>query len=260
MKSRFLRGPYCTIGVRSETLMKATPTRVWHEQRFGRDRALVHSDGKTTTAFALGPAKGVAKEPTRLSALLGDRVASLRFCHQVHGRTIHQIEIDTVPVSEVGPGDGLVTTAPGVGLMVWTADCVPVLLAGNRVVAATHSGWRGCAADVVGAAVEQMARHNNTGPESIRAALGPSVCSGCYEVGHEVLEALRSFDLAETRWLVGNRVDLRGFLTARLEAIGVPADHIETVGGCTVESPELASYRRDGAAAGRQWSMVFLNR
>ena len=240
--------------------MNSTPRRAWHEQRFGRDRALVRSDGKTTMAFALGPAQGVAKESARLSALLGDRVVSLRFCHQVHGRTIHQIEVDTVPVAEVGQGDGLVTSAPGVGLMVWTADCVPVLLTAVGVVAAVHSGWRGCAADIVGAAVDELTRRHGIEPGVIRATLGPSVCGGCYEVGPEVPEALRSFDLDETRWLVGNRVDLRGFLSARLEAIGVPAEHIETVGGCTVESPELASYRRDGVEAGRQWSMVFLNR
>ena len=39
-------------------------------------------------------------------------------------------------------------------------------------------------------------------------------------------------------------------VAARLEALGVPAEQIETVGGCTVESPGLASYRRDGDAAG----------
>jgi len=29
------------------------------------------------------------------------------------------------------------------------------------------------------------------------------------------------------------------------------------LGPCTVETPDLASYRRHGAAAGRQWSLVF---
>jgi YfiH family protein len=210
-------------------------------------------------AFALGPATGAAKEPARLAAILDSRVRRLRFCEQVHGRTIHEITAGAEAVADVGPGDGLITTVPGLGLLVWTADCVPVLLAGDGVVGAIHAGWRGCAADVVGAAVKQMARLHDTPPGDLRAALGPSVCGACYEVGPEVPEALRRFDLDESRWRIGNRVDLRGFLSARLEALGVPTGHIDTVGGCTVESAELASYRRDGAAAGRQWAMIYLD-
>jgi len=231
----------------------------WKERVVGYDRALVRTLGSTTMAFGLGPAWGPAIEPARLSALLDDRVVSLHYCYQVHGRMIHRIDTNNKPVVEVGPGDGLVTTDPGVGLLVWTADCVPVLLFADGVVAAIHSGWRGCAADVVGAAVEQMTGSHRTQPERIRAAIGPSVCGGCYEVGPEVPQALRPFDLDESRWLDENHVDLRGFLTARLEALGVPAKNIETVGGCTVESGDLASFRRDGEAAGRQWSMVYLN-
>ena len=239
--------------------MKITTDLGWKERVVGHDCALTRTLGSTTMAFGLGPARGAAKEPSRLSALLDDRVVSLHYCHQVHGRVIHTIDADSQPTVEVGPGDGLVTTAGGVGLLVWTADCVSVLLTADGVVAAVHSGWRGCAADIVGAAVDELARRHGIEPGGIRAALGPSVCGSCYEVGPEVPEDLRTFGLDESRWLDDDRVDLRGFLTARLEALGVPAENIETVGGCTVESPNLASFRRDGAAAGRQWSMVFLN-
>jgi len=234
------------------------PTNTWRQRIVGRDRVLVRSDGEATMTFALGPPTGSAKEPERLAAILDNRVRRLRHCEQVHGRKIHQITAGTEAVSEIGPGDGLVTMTPGVGLLVWTADCVPVLLAGDGIVAAVHSGWRGCAADIVGGAVTRLARHDIP-PERIRVALGPAVCGACYEIGPEVPEALRRFDLDDSRWLSGNHVDLRGFLTARLEALGVAAENIETVGGCTVESPDLASYRRDGAAAGRQWAMVYLN-
>ncbi len=231
----------------------------WTDRAIGRDRALVRTLESATMAFGLGPAQGSAKEPARLSAVIEGRITSLRFCRQVHGRVIHRIAAGAEEVLEVGPGDGLVTTSPGVGLLVWTADCVPVLLSADGVVAAVHSGWRGCAVDVVGAAIHRMTQDVGITPESIHVALGPAVCGGCYEVGPEVPEALGRFGLDEFGWLDKNHVDLRGFLSARLEALGVPTGNIERVGGCTVESPELASYRRDGAAAGRQWAMVYLN-
>jgi hypothetical protein len=56
-------------------------------------------------------------------------------------------------------------------------------------------------------------------------------------------------------WLDGDHVDLRSLLAAQLAALGVGG--VQIVGPCTVETPDLASYRRDGAAAGRQWSLVW---
>ena len=258
--TRCLRGPHCTIGVRTDTVTESHPTKAWREETVGRDRALVRSGGGVTMTFALGPATGAAREPDRLAAIRDHRVSQIRHCEQIHGRLIHEIIADGQEVFAVGPGDGLVTTSPGVGLLVWTADCVPVLLAADGIVAAIHSGWRGCAADIVGAGIEHMIDDHGISAGTIRAALGPAVCGSCYEVGPEVPRSLRPFDLDEARWLKGSRVDLRAFLTARLEALGVPAEQIETVGGCTVESPDLASFRRDGEAAGRQWAMIVLNR
>jgi len=229
----------------------------------GRDATLVRRAGGATMIFALGPPLGDAPREERLEAVLRalpDNLDAIAHCNQVHGDAVHRLHRSPEPVTLVGDGDAMVTTKPGLGVLAWTADCVPVLLAGPGVVAAVHSGWRGCAADVVRAAIEEMGRAADAPPTTLHAALGPAVCGACYEVGREVPEALRSFNLNENRWLDGDRVDLRAFLSARIEALGVPAEQIEAVGGCTVESPVLASYRRDGDDAGRQWSLIFLDR
>ena len=232
------------------------------ERTVGTDRVIFRTVNGATMVFGLGPPRG-APSDARLSALLGDvsgEPTRLRWCRQIHGSTIHHVDAGDQALREIGKGDGMVTNVSGVGLVVWTADCVPVLLAGAGTAAAVHSGWRGCAADVVGAAVEELCRRWAVTANQLHAALGPSVCGACYEVGGEVIDALQSFQLPEERWLRRGGVDLRAFLGARLEALGVPVRQIDTVGGCTVESQELASYRRDGTTAGRQWSMVFLER
>ena len=63
-----------------------------------------------------------------------------------------------MPGAELRDVDALVTRAPGVGLVALAADCVPVVLVepdrGHRRV--VHSGWRGVALDVVGAALDQV--------------------------------------------------------------------------------------------------------
>lgn len=243
-------------------MTRSNDTNGWRARMIGRDRTLVQTEAGATKAFALGPALGETDRFARLAAVahaLPGRIDTVAYCRQVHGDTVHRIGSQTETVVEIGDGDALLTITPGIGLLVWTADCVPVLLVGDGVVAAVHSGWRGCAADVVGRTVDEMHEAAGVTATDLHVAMGPSICGSCYEVGAEVSNALQRFRLDEARWLNCNLVDLRAFLASRLEALGVPAEQIETVGGCTVESPALASYRRDGAAAGRQWSMVFLN-
>jgi copper oxidase (laccase) domain-containing protein len=47
------------------------------------------------------------------------------------------------------------------------------------------------------------------------------------------------------------------FLAARLRRLGVGPASIEVIGPCTASTAHLASYRRDGADSGRQWSLIF---
>jgi YfiH family protein len=236
--------------------------RRWIQARIGLDDALVSHEDGAVMAFGSGPPLAAHGRASRLAAMIDDPVgpSAIRLCRQIHGRAVHPVGDASAGFVEVGDGDGLVTDRPGVGVLVWTADCVPILIAGDGTVAAIHAGWRGCAADIAGAAIERLTRSHHQNVERLRVALGPAICGNCYRVGREVVEALGLANRDATRWRIGNRVDLRGFLRAGFEDLGVPPDRIETVGGCTRESSELASYRRDGDAAGRQWSMVFLDR
>jgi YfiH family protein len=223
----------------------------------GDERALRFDEGDAAVCFGLGPATGRGADEHRLhrvtKALDLDGAVWLR---QVHGAEI-------VSVSEplerttfcAGAGDGLITAQQGIALVIWTADCVPVLLAAPNAVAAVHAGWRGTVADVVPAAVHRLTGLSNSRPETVTAILGPAVCGRHYPVGREVIDALASSGVDDRSWLDGDRVDLRGFLAAQLEGLGVA--RVRTIDACTFADTGLASYRRDGDAAGRQWSLVF---
>lgn len=240
----------------------AATARAWTAFDTAGETTLVRRHGKAVLMFSIGPATGdvdKARRLGRLIAALSGRIDHLSWCRQIHGSIVLNADAVSGPVARLGDGDGLIATRPRTGVAVWTADCVPVLIAGAGVVASVHAGWRGCAADVLGAALNEIRSAVGIGPDRLRIALGPAVCGRCYTVGRDVLDALAGYDLDPTLWRAGDRVDLRGFLAARAAALGVLEDRIETVGGCTVESPALASYRRDGDAAGRQWAMAFLD-
>ncbi|MBE3124274.1 MAG: laccase domain-containing protein [Acidobacteria bacterium] len=109
---------------------------------------------------------------------------------QVHSDTVHRL--DEAPAGKLD-GDALMTNAPGLLLVIRTADCLPVFLvdAKNRAAAAVHCGWRGTEKRILEKAAEAMGRAYGSEPGAMLAALGPCIGSACYEVGPEVREGFR---------------------------------------------------------------------
>lgn len=192
-----------------------------------------------------------------VEAFTGDEAAPVVGMHQVHGSDV--VVVDDGQVAEAGSGrlpvaDAVVTTRPGVALMVRVADCVPVLLADPAVgvVAAVHSGRPGVAAGVVPRAVETM---RGLGAERIEAWVGPHVCGACYEVPAAMradVAAAVPETHATTAWGTP-ALDLGAGVRAQLAAALVP---VTAVDRCTREDQDLFSYRRQGRASGRLAGLV----
>ncbi len=105
----------------------------------------------------------------------------------------------------------MVTATPGIALGVLTADCAPVLFADAqaRVVAAAHAGWRGALSGVVEAAIEAM-EGLGAKRERIRAAVGPCIGQGAYEVGPEFEAEFLDRDSDSARFFTPANVGLGG--------------------------------------------------
>lgn len=90
--------------------------------------------------------------------------------------------------------DVLITCEPSVPLLLRYADCTPVLIYDpeRRALAVVHSGWRGTVLGAARAAVEAMGQEFGSLPHDLMAAVGPSIGPCCYEVGDEVVGAVRA--------------------------------------------------------------------
>ncbi|MEZ5115598.1 MAG: peptidoglycan editing factor PgeF [Candidatus Nanopelagicales bacterium] len=197
----------------------------------------------------------VATNRSRLAAEVGVAPARLVLMHPTHGAGVAVVD---GPVADgVADVDALVTAVPGLALVALAADCVPVLLLepDAGVVAAVHSGWRGVAVDVVGAALYEMATLGAR-PDRTLAVLGPCICPRCYAVPEERRAEVAMVAPASRSSTPDGRpsVDLRAGIAERLEQAGVHVLHEES---CTAEDPALFSYRRDGRT-GRQAGVVLL--
>jgi YfiH family protein len=174
----------------------------------------------------------------------GAVVADMR---QVHGTTVDVVEDRRS--SERPEADALVTRGTDTLLVVRVADCVPVLLADADagVIGVAHAGRPGL---VAGVAPSAVARMRDLGASALTAWLGPHVCGACYEVPaamQEEVAAVVPQSRATTSWGTPS-LDIGAGVRAQLEALDVTVVDVAT---CTRESPDLYSYRRDGARAGR---------
>ena len=52
--------------------------------------------------------------------------------------------------------DGIYTEEPKLGLVVQTADCMPILLSDKKRIGAIHSGWRGLKNNIVEKAIKKL--------------------------------------------------------------------------------------------------------
>ena len=158
--------------------------------------------GVSEGAFAslnLGRAVGdelsaVEENHRRLADSIGYDGARLFETSQVHGATVRRIvAADESANVRAEEADALVTNVPATAIGVRVADCLPILLADREagVVGAVHAGWRGAAANIAPIAIDEMIALGAS-PTRIHAALGPHIRECCFEVGREVVDALRN--------------------------------------------------------------------
>jgi len=174
----------------------------------------------------------------------------IQYMNQVHGDAVATVGAEIIPELTA---DALVTQSVDIGLAVMVADCIPLLMASSKTVAAVHVGRKGLMNKVALATIQEMRSRDTS---QITAVVGPSICGKCYEVSQDIYDDVsKSFPLAESKTRDGAlALDLSRALIDQLESIGVK---VINEGRCTVEDNNLYSYRRDGVT-GRQVGVVWL--
>lgn len=168
--------------------------------------------------------------------------------------------------------DGLITDEPGVALATFYADCVPLYFVDpvHRAIGFSHSGWRGTVERMGKCTVEAMHREFGTEPAHVIAAIGPSICGACYEVGEDVavpfskaFEGMKEEILAEKGPDEdGNPKYLLNLWRANeivLREAGILSENIITTDICTCCNPQLLfSHRASGGKRGNLGAFLMI--
>jgi len=175
---------------------------------------------------------------------------------QVHGTVVANADAAECRVV----ADACIARQSGSVCVVMTADCLPVLLCDEdgTVVGAVHAGWKGLAAGVIEATVQEM----GVAPDKLMAWLGPAIGPHAFEVGEDVRAAFIAHDLQATVAFIplavaGKfRTDIARLARQRLNALGITRISGGTF--CTYhQKDKFYSYRRDGVT-GRMGTFIWL--
>jgi len=189
----------------------------------------------------------------------------------------HSVNIREVGAADAGRGiiwpvgytnvDGLITAEPGLPLVTYHADCVPLFFYAprQRIIGLAHAGWRGTVAGMARAMVEALTGRG-CAPAELLVGIGPSAGPCCYQVGAEVAERFSGLKDAAGPVVCAEegaegkyKLDLWRANRAFLLQAGLKAEQIVIGGLCTVCHPErFFSHRVQGAARGSMAALMML--
>jgi copper oxidase (laccase) domain-containing protein len=148
----------------------------------------------------------------------------------VYGKQIHSdniIILDKIPdKGKEYTGDGFITTLPNIGLCIFTADCLPIVMVNQdskkRIIANIHAGRKGTEKRITQKCVYLIKEIIGEDVSKLLVLIGPHIHKCCYPV-----------DLTEEN-------------TAQLVSSGVKRENIYIYPYCTSCKEDMFySYRRD---------------
>lgn len=162
--------------------------------------------------------------------------------------------------SDIRDTDGLITNQRGIALIIFSADCVPLLFYDpiKQVVAASHAGWRGTVKQIGGKTVRLMKEKFGSDPKDIIAAIGPSIGKCCFEVDRDTAS------LFDEKYCVSKpnskfHVDLWSVNRDNLVSEGLEPINIYISDECTIcNLDKYYSYRVHKEKTGRQVAVIAL--
>ena len=227
------------------------------------------SDALNLAYFKGDERESVAENRRRFLSALGAERAMIVTARQTHSTDRCVID-STDQIRGPQPDcDAMTTKMSNVLLAIQTADCLPVLIADTATgtVAAIHAGWRGTAGRITERTVADLMLSHGVNPRTCIAALGPTACAECYEVGTDVIERYKKefgyWKNVLVNFKEGGKahLDIRAANVQQLAFCGFDEDRIHVADYCTMHQNDLFfSYRREGrnqpSSVGRLLSVI----
>ena len=195
----------------------------------------------------------------RIAGAIGVHKEDFTYTHQTHTTNVARVMPEDKG-RHFMETDGLVTNVPGICLVTFYADCVPLFFVDpvKKAIGLSHSGWRGTVGKMGKVTVEKLVKEFGSDPKDILAAIGPSICQDCYEVSEDVIGQFKEnydpsvwgelfYQKEEQKGRGKYQLDLWKANELNLLGAGLLPEHIAVTNLCTCCNPRiLFSHRVSG--------------
>ena len=205
-----------------------------------------------------------SEDMKNFSAKYGFNHENIVYNAQVHGADVRIVESGDDFTENGKEADGLITSLQATPLLIFTADCVPVVFYDKQqgVVALAHAGWRGTYGNIAGEMVNIMVANYGCKVEDIKTIIGPSVSVDNYEVSYDLIEKFAALEVQGYYKEVDGKyyLDLWKLNKELLKKCGILEDNIKIIDFCTVrDNDKFFSYRLDNATSKRIGTVIQLD-
>lgn len=211
----------------------------------------------------------VEKNRELIARAIGVKVEDFTYTHQTHTTNVAAVREEDKGKRFLET-DGMVTDVPGICLVTFYADCVPLYFLDpvKKAIGLSHSGWRGTVGRMGKVTIEKMQEEYGSCPEDILAAIGPSICQDCYEVSGDVIGRFKE-EFEEELWDIlfyekdngKYQLDLWAANRHILLQAGIREEHMAVTNLCTHCNPDiLFSHRTAGERRGNLSAFLALKR
>ncbi|MCD8158102.1 MAG: peptidoglycan editing factor PgeF [Clostridiales bacterium] len=218
--------------------------------------------------------ENVVENYRRLCSAIGSDYRNTVFSHQTHKDEIYDVQLSDrgkglIYEREIQDKDGLITNIPEIVLVTFHADCTPLYFLDpvKKVIALTHSGWRGTALSIGAKTVYKMVNDYGCERKNIICGIGPCIGGCCYQVDDAVKNVFESkFDFWNEFFKPDREkgkylFDLEGINKRILTETGISPENIETAGLCIkCHSDLFYSHRVMGDMRGSMAAFMELRR
>ena len=183
---------------------------------------------------------------------------------QVHGADVRIVESGDDFTENGKEADGLITNLRNTPLLIFTADCVPIVFYDKKqgVVALAHVGWRGTYGNIAGEMVSIMRNKYGCKVGDVKTIIGPSVSVDNYEVSYDLIEKFAALEVQDYYKENDGKyyLDLWQLNKELLKKCGILEDNIKIIDFCTVrDNDKFFSYRLDDATPKRIGTIIQLD-
>lgn len=205
-----------------------------------------------------------SEDMKNFSAKYGFNHDNIVYNTQVHGADVRIVESGDDFTENGKEADGLITSLQATPLLIFTADCVPVVFYDKNqgVVALAHAGWRGTYGNIAEEMVNIMTNKYRCKVEDVKTIIGPSISVDNYEVSYDLIEKFAALEVPNYYKEVDGKyyLDLWKLNKELLKKCDILEDNIKIIDFCTVrDNDKFFSYRLDNATSKRIGTIIQLD-